>query len=85
MSLRLTALAAALLIAGSAHAAGKIKVGLVFTLSGPGASLGADIHDGFQLGMKHLNGKLGNLPADVLSCRRPAKPGHRQASRPTSC
>ena len=63
---RLTALAAALLLAGSVHAADKIKVGLVSTLSGPGAGLGVDIRDGFQLGMKHLNGKLGNLPAEVI-------------------
>ncbi len=63
---RLTALAAALLLAGSVHAADKIKVGLVSTLSGPGAGLGVDIRDGFQLGIKHLGGKLGNLPAEVL-------------------
>ena len=63
---RLTALAAALLLAGSVHAADKIKVGFVSTLSGPGAGLGVDIRDGFQLGIKHLNGKLGNLPAEIL-------------------
>ena len=66
MSLRLTALAAALMLAGSAHAASSIKVGLVSTLSGPGAGLGVDIRDGFNLAMKNLNGKLGNLPAEVL-------------------
>lgn len=70
MSLRLNAIAAALLLpgllAGSAHAADKIKVGFVSTLSGPGAGLGVDIRDGFNLAMKHLNGKLGNLPAEVL-------------------
>src|SRR5574343_1223148 len=65
MSLRLTALAAALMLAGSAHAADQIKVGLVSTLSGPGAGLGVDIRDGFNLAMKHLNGKLGGLPAEV--------------------
>ena len=66
MSLRLTALAAALMLAGSAHAAEQIKVGLVSTLSGPGAGLGVDIRDGFNLAMKHLNGKLGGLPAEIL-------------------
>ena len=66
MSLRLTALAAALLLAGSVHAADKIKVGFVSTLSGPGAGLGVDIRDGFNLAMKSLNGKLGGLPAEVL-------------------
>ncbi len=67
---RLNAIAAALLIpaffAGSAHAADKVKVGFVSTLSGPGAGLGVDIRDGFNLAMKHLDGKLGNLPAEVL-------------------
>ena len=70
MTLRLTALAAALLfppvLAGSAHAADKIKVGFVSTLSGPGAGLGVDIRDGFNLAMKQLGGKLGNLPAEVI-------------------
>ncbi len=70
MTLRLTALAAALLLPpvlmASAHAADKIKVGFVSTLSGPGAGLGVDIRDGFNLAMKQLGGKLGNLPAEVI-------------------
>ena len=70
MTLRLTALAAALLLppvlTASAHAADKIKVGFVSTLSGPGAGLGVDIRDGFNLAMKQLGGKLGNLPAEVI-------------------
>ncbi|PKO86081.1 MAG: ABC transporter substrate-binding protein, partial [Betaproteobacteria bacterium HGW-Betaproteobacteria-12] len=66
MPSRLTALAAALLLAGAAHAADSLKVGFVSTLSGPGAGLGVDIRDGFNLGMKQLNGKLGGLPAEVL-------------------
>ena len=70
MSPRLTALAAALLLpaigAGSAHAADKIKVGFVSTLSGAGAGLGVDIRDGFNLAIKQLNGQLGGLPAEVI-------------------
>ncbi|MGB0127143.1 MAG: ABC transporter substrate-binding protein, partial [Rhodocyclaceae bacterium] len=67
MPFRLTTLSAALLLAiGPAHAADKLKVGLVSTLSGPGAGLGVDIRDGFNLAMKHLNGKLGGLPAEVV-------------------
>ena len=45
MLLRLTALAAALMFAGSTLAAHRIKVGFVSTLSGPGAGLGVDIRD----------------------------------------
>lgn len=66
MPLRLTALAAALLLAGSATAAEAVKVGFVSTLSGAGAGLGVDIRDGFNLAVKQLNGKLGGLPAEVL-------------------
>jgi branched-chain amino acid transport system substrate-binding protein len=66
MPLRLTALAAALMLAGSVYAADRIKVGFVSTLSGPGAGLGVDIRDGFNLAIKQLDGKLGGLPAEVI-------------------
>jgi len=54
------------LLAAPAHAAEKIKVGLLSTLSGAGAGLGVDIRDGFQLALKHLDGKIGGLPAEVI-------------------
>ena len=47
-------------------AADKVKVGLLSTLSGPGAGLGVDIRDGFNLALKHSGGKLGGLPAEVI-------------------
>jgi branched-chain amino acid transport system substrate-binding protein len=50
----------------TAQAADAVKVGFLSTLSGPAAGLGVDIRDGFQLAMKHLNGKLGGLPAEVI-------------------
>ena len=62
----LSLVAAAALLAASAHAADHVKVGLMSTLSGPGAGLGIDIRDGFQLAMKHNGGKLGTLPAEVI-------------------
>jgi branched-chain amino acid transport system substrate-binding protein len=65
-ALRAAALAAALVAALPAFAADRVKVGLVSTLSGPGAGLGVDIRDGFQLAMKQLGGKLGGLPAEVI-------------------
>jgi branched-chain amino acid transport system substrate-binding protein len=62
--------ALALLLAGAllpaAHAADHVKVGLLSTLSGPGAGLGVDIRDGFTLAVKHAGGKLGGLPAEVI-------------------
>jgi len=59
-------LAAVLALAASAHAADKVKVGFVSTLSGPNAALGVDIRDGFQLAVKLHGGKLGGLPVEVL-------------------
>jgi branched-chain amino acid transport system substrate-binding protein len=53
--------------AGHAAAADKIKIGMVTTLSGAGAGLGVDIRDGFALGMKHLENKIGGLPAEVVN------------------
>ena len=59
---------AALLAAAAfaAHAADTVKIGFVSTLSGPNASVGLDIRDGFNLGLKVLGGKLGGLKADVI-------------------
>lgn len=37
------------------------KVGLLTTLSGPGAAIGAEIRDGFELGLNHAGGKLGGV------------------------
>ena len=39
----------ALALASTAHAADKVKVGFMSTLSGPGAAIGVDIRDGFEL------------------------------------
>ena len=45
-------------IAGASHGADKVKIGFVSTLSGPNASIGTDIRDGFQLAVKLAGGKL---------------------------
>lgn len=63
---RYSALLLALAATGQAFAADKIKVGMVTTLSGAGAGLGVDIRDGFALAMKHLDNKLGGVPAEVV-------------------
>jgi branched-chain amino acid transport system substrate-binding protein len=70
-----TLLAALLATAlSAAQAADAVKVGFLSTLSGPAAGLGVDIRDGFQLAMKHLNGKLGGLPAEVIIADDQQKP-----------
>jgi branched-chain amino acid transport system substrate-binding protein len=64
---RLVALATLALISAQASlAADKVKVGFMTTLSGPGAGLGVDIRDGFNLAMQQLGSKLGGLPAEIL-------------------
>jgi branched-chain amino acid transport system substrate-binding protein len=43
-----------------------VKVGLLSTLSGPGAGLGVDIRDGFQLAVKLSGGKFSGRAVDVI-------------------
>lgn len=65
--LRLTATLLALTAAMNVQAADKVKIGMLTTLSGAGAGLGVDIRDGFDLALKHLGNKMGNLPVEVLT------------------
>jgi branched-chain amino acid transport system substrate-binding protein len=59
-------LAALLLWAVPLHAADKVKIGFLSTLSGPSAAIGLDIRDAFNLFVKDNGGKLGGLPADIV-------------------
>ncbi|MCR5868730.1 ABC transporter substrate-binding protein [Aquincola sp. J276] len=59
-------LAAALAAPAAALAADAVKVGFISTLSGPGAALGIDIRDGFNLALKHTGNQLGGRPAEVI-------------------
>ncbi|MGK9169525.1 ABC transporter substrate-binding protein [Inquilinus limosus] len=70
MARRVPALIAAALMATVSFAAqaeeGKLKIGFMATLSGPPAALGQHMRDGFLLGVKELDGKLGGLPTEVV-------------------
>jgi branched-chain amino acid transport system substrate-binding protein len=66
MKIKSLGLVAAVALAFSAHAADKVKIGFVSTLSGPSAAVAIDVRDGFQLAIKMAGGKLGGLPAEVL-------------------
>lgn len=63
------AAAAALPLAAPAvHAqpAAGIKVGVVAVLTGPQAALGTHLRDGFMLGMRHLENRLGGIAAEAI-------------------
>ena len=43
-----------------------VRIGLVAVLTGPQAALGTHLRDGFLLGLKHLENRLGGLPAETV-------------------
>ncbi len=66
--------AAAVLAHGPANAQDKLKIGLIFSLSGPPAVLGQQGRDGFNLAVKTLGGKLGGMDTEVLVVDDELKP-----------
>jgi branched-chain amino acid transport system substrate-binding protein len=62
------------LCAAPALAAEPLRIGLITTLSGPGAVIGADIRDGFALAVEHAGGKLGGLDTEVIEADDQQKP-----------
>jgi branched-chain amino acid transport system substrate-binding protein len=73
--LRLAAVAAQFgLLAHPAAAQEKLKIGLVLTLSGPAAALGAQVRDGFNLAVKDLGGKMAGREVEVMAVDDELKP-----------
>ena len=66
--------AAIVLSVGAAAAQDKLKIGLVVTLSGPSAVLGAQVRDSFNLAVKTLGGKLGGVDTEVVVVDDELKP-----------
>ncbi|ESR26843.1 ABC transporter substrate-binding protein [Lutibaculum baratangense] len=66
-----TALAA---IAVPAHAQESVKIGIITTLSGPGAALGQQLRNGFELGLKEMGNKIGGLDAELVVMDDEQKP-----------
>jgi len=56
----------AFLLCTGVHAQATLKVGYISTLSGPLSGLGTEIRDGFNLGVKHSDGKLGGLAVQMF-------------------
>jgi len=63
--LRALTAAAMLMCSPSVWSASEIKIGFLTTLSGPGAGIGLDIRDAFQLAIKQNGGRLGGLPVKL--------------------
>jgi branched-chain amino acid transport system substrate-binding protein len=61
-------------LASPAGAQEKLKIGVMATLSGPAAVLGQHMRDGFQLGIKHLGGRLGGFEAEIIVVDDELKP-----------
>lgn len=57
----------------AAQAAG-LKVAQLTTLSGPGAALGVQLRDGWLLGVRALDGRLGGVPVETLVIDDELKP-----------
>jgi branched-chain amino acid transport system substrate-binding protein len=66
--------AAVTLGAGGPARAADVNVAFIATLSGPAASLGKQLHDGFDLRIEQLGGKLGGEPAHVTVVDDELKP-----------
>ncbi|GGD23286.1 ABC transporter substrate-binding protein [Aureimonas glaciei] len=67
-------LAATILSGGAEAADGKLKIGLMFTLSGPAAVLGEQGRDGFLLAVETMNQKLGGLDTELVVIDDEQKP-----------
>jgi ABC-type branched-subunit amino acid transport system substrate-binding protein len=65
---------AALVGAGSAHAADKIKIGTFSTLEGPYTALGEDGMRGFELAVAQHNGKAGGKELEIITASSDASP-----------
>ena len=75
--------AASVALPALAQSTEPVKVGFLSTLSGPGAGLGVDIRDGFQLAVKLAGNKLGGRPAELIIADDQASPdvGRQTADR----
>jgi branched-chain amino acid transport system substrate-binding protein len=70
----LAAVAALVLGAQGALAQDKIKIGLIYTLSGPAAALGQQSKNGFELAVKDLGGKMAGKEVELIAADDELKP-----------
>jgi branched-chain amino acid transport system substrate-binding protein len=62
----LAAAAALLFVVSGAAAQDKIRIGLIYTLSGPPSVLGQQSKNGFELALKHLGGKMAGKDVELF-------------------
>jgi branched-chain amino acid transport system substrate-binding protein len=70
----LVAVSVLLLTVGGAAAQDKIRIGLIYTLSGPPAALGQQSKNGFELAVKDLGGKMGGKEVQLVVADDELKP-----------
>jgi branched-chain amino acid transport system substrate-binding protein len=70
----LAALALAVALASPAHAADRITLGYMTTLTGPGGIQGEEMINSFKLALEHLDNKIGGLPVDLVVLDDQQKP-----------
>ena len=70
----LTAAAAFFLITTAVGAQEKLKIGLIYSLSGPPAVLGQQSKNGFELALKDLGGKMGGRDVELFIADDELKP-----------
>lgn len=71
---RLAATAAFMLVANAVAAQDKIRIGLIYTLSGAPSTLGQQSKNGFELALKNLGGKMGGKDVELFVADDELKP-----------
>ena len=74
LTFRLAAAAALVFMANAAAAQDKIRIGLIYTLSGPASALGQQSKNGFELALKDLGGKMGGKDVELVIADDELKP-----------
>ena len=72
--LRLATTAALMLVAHAVAAQDKIRIGLIYTLSGAPSTLGQQSKNGFELALKSLGGKMGGKDVELFVADDELKP-----------
>jgi len=70
----LLAAAACAVVVNGAGAQDKVRIGLIYTLSGPAAALGQQSKNGFELAVKELGGKMGGKDVELFIVDDTLKP-----------